>query len=374
MSSFLLKLYGFLTIITLVLAGYLLYGTSNNRNTSKKITLLSKNTPSAINTKIEQVATSSVNSLKGAVSLASKETSKTISGVVNNSTISIENSDYTSGGQQKNPCSSITYYRFGSFDSRFSISKSQFESETSFATNLWNNALGKKIFVYDTTNRPDDIVVNLIYDERQATTDRNKLLGAEIDNTKEATLALEKEYKALQVIFEQKKDIYTSNVEAFNVRQKKYNDDVTMWNDKGGAPRAEFDALTVEKTALQTLAEGLNASHDELDAMLKDINAKIARHNELVAFANQNIDVNNSSANIKFTEGNYNSGTNQINIFQFTDTTKLKRVLAHEFGHAIGLDHVTGKQSIMYSINTATSTVLSPSDIQALQTVCQANP
>jgi hypothetical protein len=241
---------------------------------------------------------------------------------------------------------------------------------TEESSSLWENALGKKLFQYNKEANQEDLTVNLIYDERQALTDQNKLLGTEIENTKDTAKKLELEYESMKIIFLRIKDEYTSGVDNFTLRQKKYNDTVAYWNEKGGAPQADYDALTLEKGQLQKVADTLTQKHNTLIAMLADINAKITRHNELIIFANENINENNSSANKKFTEGNYNSGTNKIIIYQFTDDIKLKRVLAHEFGHALGIDHAKNNQSIMYAINSATTTDLSFEDIQALKAVC----
>lgn len=365
MSPFLLKIYGLLVIVTLILAGYLLSGKQVNTPSNRLLTTshLLPNTTTSNFEKLLGTATNSIRVLEKAATKTGEQISKAV-------TTATQESDYTYTDSQKNPCSHPVYYKLGSFDSRFSITKSLLTSQIIWAAELWNTAAGKKIFIFDETGKVADLTINLVYDERQALTDKNKLLSLEIENTKYAAEELEKEYKALELVFEAKKTQYTLDVEAFTARQKKYNDDVESWNQKGGAPRTEYDALTAEKAALQKLAENLNQTRDELNSLLADINAKIARHNELVIFANQNIDINNSSANIKFTEGDYNSSTNQINIYQFTDLVKLKRVLAHEFGHAALLDHVTGKQSIMYSINTGSTTELSPEDMQAFKSFC----
>lgn len=46
------------------------------------------------------------------------------------------------------------------------------------------------------------------------------------------------------------------------------------------------------------------------------------------------------------------------------------RVLAHELGHALGLDHVDDKEAIMYQLNQGDNLTLSEADIKALKTKC----
>ena len=272
-----------------------------------------------------------------------------------------------------NPCATPIPYTLGNIDSRFGLSKSSLLQTIQDAVSLWEDALGKKLFIYDSEGKSTSLKISLIYDSRQQLTDNNKLLAAEIENTKNAAETLKQEFEAMKITFLARKEDYTLRVETFNARQKIYNDTVISWNEKGGAPRAEYEALSLEKDYLEKETANIQLDKTNLESLLASINEKIAKYNEYIVFANQNVDINNSTANQKFTEGNYNSGTNKINIYQFSDVIKLKRVLAHELGHALGIDHTKNEKSIMYKINTATTTELTQEDIQALQDICSHN-
>lgn len=362
MSSSLLKLYILLTILVVAISLSLIHTrlvSDKNQNQSLTSKLLEKSSD------FKNVAT------KETLHDLQEKVAPIVSPGVKIVTQALEETDYVKSEKNTNPCLTPTYYTLGAYDSRFAITKSAFEEEVIKAANVWNTASGKELFIYDKTGAKATLTVNLIYDYRQATTDKNSLLRNEIDNTTETAAQLEKEYKALEITFESKKAEYTKDAEAFTIRQKKYNDDVEYWNQKGGAPQDIYDTLTKEKEDLTAQAKLLDETHNSLKALLDTINTKIARYNELVAFANQNIDINNSTANKKFTEGSYSTLPSTISIFQFTDTVKLKRVLMHEFGHAIGLDHVEGKESIMYSINSGTSLLLSSFDKEALALACK---
>ena len=161
-----------------------------------------------------------------------------------------------------------------------------------------------------------------------------------------------------------------TDLAAFNTKQQAFNDAVASWNAKGGAPQADYDALQVEKSDLEKESERLKSVYASLSDTLVTINAKIVRHNDLVTSVNAKIDANNVNANKAFTEGFYDPNTHEITIYQYTDEIHLERVLAHELGHALGMNHNDNPDSIMYFTNIATTTLLTKDDKDALRDVC----
>lgn len=391
MSAVLLKIYGLLIVVTALFSGAFLYNQNFSSNQTEQLTpiVLEKNktensnivipvsTSSLTNSttsqnKVRDNSATTTNTSSIFVATKKQKPSKvyTITQITEIDTAEIDTRD---NYKKINPCVSTIKYKLGDFDSKFNISKKQFLEIVNESVLMWNDAVGKKLFEYDDTGSIDSLSINLIYDERQRLTDYSKLMGAEIENTKNAALSMQVQYEDLKIIFEQRKNEYVQKVDIFNTEQKKYNDTVTSWNEKGGAPQNEYNTLVLEKERLQKESEALTITRDSLTVMLADINAKITKHNEFVAYANEKVDINNSTANKKFTEGNYSPSTNKISIYQFTDETKLRRVLAHEFGHALGIDHLKNKQSIMYAVNSATTTYLDNEDIQAVKDICSHN-
>ncbi|MDO8571218.1 MAG: matrixin family metalloprotease, partial [bacterium] len=101
-------------------------------------------------------------------------------------------------------------------------------------------------------------------------------------------------------------------------------------------------------------------------------NRQVDSFNESVAALNAKVAEFNKTAGRTFREGEYvrDSSGERINVFEFVGTTQLKRVLAHEFGHAIGLDHNDDSKSIMFAKNESGNLVASASDLSALRALC----
>lgn len=367
MSSFLPKIYGFLIVLLLLLSAIVLYRENINTKLSQKWVAIENS----------EILTNTVASTSDMASLpVTSSTSLFVSRSSVSSTtqereaIDIPLERNLSDVKPPNACITPVTYTLGRFDGGFGISKNDFLKALADATALWNEALGKNIFSYSDNGT---ITINLIYDSRQASTERNRYIAAEINNTETVANALKVEFEAMEQVFTAQKDVYTLAVESFAIRQKAYNDTVNEWNQKGGAPKSEYDALILQKESLQKESESLLQKQNELNALLIEINKRITRYNELVLYANSNVARGNTLARTKFTEGQYIPQLNQIDIYQFSDSIKLHRVLAHEFGHVLGIDHTKNSESIMYGINNATSTILSKEDLEALFIACAQN-
>lgn len=241
--------------------------------------------------------------------------------------------------QDTRPCVHPVTYAIGAVDARFDVTKATLITNAKKAAAIWNKAAGKEVVVYDPNA---DLKINLVYDEREANAKLGNAIAelqVSMDTMRTALDALQAEYTALQTAYNQKVDTV---------------------NARGGATKSEAAALMSEEASLKTLANTVNSKVASYNASIKALNVKVAEFNK--------------SAGRTFEEGQYvrdSSGT-RINIFQFVSTTQLERVLAHEFGHAIGLDHNDDPKAIMYAQNESGNLVPTSADLSALKSLCGA--
>ena len=75
----------------------------------------------------------------------------------------------------------------------------------------------------------------------------------------------------------------------------------------------------------------------------------------------------------EFCEGfyEYKNGKRSITIYQYDNEYRLVRVLAHEFGHALGLNHSKSAGAVMYPLIQSDSLELTVDDIAALKGHCK---
>ncbi len=271
------------------------------------------------------------------------------------------------------PCTRPIAYSIGTFDTKFGLTQADFLKAIAQAESMWETPVGKELFAYEPKGK---LKLNLVYDYRQETTERLQDIGLSVENSRASYEALTARYDSLKQKLETKKAAYTALTDDIDARTSAYNAEVASWNGKKGAPKDVYDRLSTEAAALKRDVARARTMEAELREMVSDINALAAAVNQVAGGINANAEEYNRVGQARgeeFTEGLFtlDRSGQRIDIYEFTSQDKLVRVLAHELGHALRLEHVEDPEGVMYRLNQGTNMKLTEDDIAALKKQCK---
>lgn len=244
--------------------------------------------------------------------------------------------------ENRRPCAAPILYRIGKIDPGFKISEKDFLNKIETASNIWEKSINKNLFEYDPNGK---LIINLVYDYRQETTNLRNV----IDKKNEVADSVKEEFLALTKRYEIDKNAYEQAVADFN-----------------------RDVNTFSKREYESRRKVVEDQRAALNLLSQQINSYVSKYNTIVRDINTDVGVVNENAG-EIEQGLYtrNLTEEKIDIFEYENETKLVRVLAHEFGHAVGLEHNSNAQSIMYELNSGSGLVPSSDDIIALKQICR---
>lgn len=260
-------------------------------------------------------------------------------------------------------------YRVGSIDERFRISEDEVRTAISTAESIWEDGTDRNLFTYDENGK---IIINFVYDERQERADKEEDFREVLEEKEEVSDSVKEEYNNLLEKYETLRASYHRAAQSYESELTAYNAEVADWNTRGGAPKDVYERLNATQEALSKEENRLDSVRTQLNTLVRKINALGATGNEIITDYNSLVNEYNTefSEATEFTQGDYQNKV--INIYEFGSPDELSIVMAHEFGHALGIDHVTAETSVMYHHlqNQSVEEGLTPEDLEAFLELC----
>ena len=253
-------------------------------------------------------------------------------------------------------------WRIGRLDPRFSISPEQAITAAQSAADSWNSALSMSLFRYDGEG---GFAIDFAFDQRQQQLLQQALLTRNIDRydttINERAESLQRQTERLQQQqqrFEQQNQQLADDIAAFE--QKAASANVGQYQQL----QQEQQQLQQRQQAMAQQADNLNAEQQLLSRQQQYLNETVQQRNALLPEIAEPVKM--AEVGLMTVQGNQR----QMTIYAYKTLTDLQLTMAHEFGHALGLEHSDNPASVMYFALNSEQRGPHAEDVQALRTLC----
>lgn len=250
------------------------------------------------------------------------------------------------------PCTEPITYKVGSISSIYDINEHELEQMLEEINAAWSAPFDHPLFKQ---SEEGAIAINLVYGSQQRFIAKERTASVKIN--------------ALKTSYRQKEQVLAQLKSDYDQLQTEYRELVDDYKTISAKPRLQQKSMQLRRQIEEKEAE-LHRLTDTINQHIKEINRISKRIETMVDDYN-----NEFGSRREFNQGNYQQTAEgkMINIYGYEDQAELKLVLAHEMGHALGLNHVDNPESVMYYLmedQNQDSLAFTAQDIAALQEQC----
>jgi len=244
-------------------------------------------------------------------------------------------------------------WRIGEIDPRFGLTEDEVRSAVERAVGLWEGAVARDLFAHDPAQ---GIPISLEYDHRQERRMERQRARADLDGLLERLEDAKARLRSAEQDVEARLASLRQRQDALNEATRRHNQRVREWNFRGGAPPDVVQDINEERRRLERQQSTLRLEESSMRALQQQADRYVEEHNALVEEYNALVNRYNEQFGEGWQEeaGRYESmggrsGFRSITVFVAENLDHLALVLAHELGHALGIDHVEHDPSALMS-------------------------